>query len=111
MVHGVVVDEGRQVDELDDGSQRERVLSLAAPHRVGQQKERRAEELALHEQEVLVHVLDHLEVRHDDPPDLSCHPVQHVAHGCLDGGELRGRPPGGAAQQRRGVNGGHGDAP
>jgi hypothetical protein len=65
------------------GRERNGALGGLAHRRVGQQHERRPEHLALHAQQVRVHVHDQLEVGLDDLPEMGLHRRQSRRDGGL----------------------------
>jgi len=95
VVHRVVVDEGGQVDELDERGQRLGARVGLAVQLVAQQHQPGAEELAADLQQVVVDLVHRGEVRHHDAADLVHHRVQAVLDGRVDVGQ----PDGGGAQR------------
>jgi hypothetical protein len=88
VVDGVVVHQSGQVDEFDHGCEPQSVLGLFAFDLARQQEQRRPEEFAAHEVEVLIHFFDVGEVRHDDAFDLVADAVEPSPDGCLDRRQL-----------------------
>lgn len=111
MVDRVVVNERRQMHQLDHGGQRQRVVAGLTVDRIGEEHECRPEQLPLHEEEVLVDVLDHVEVGQHDPADLLADPVELLLHRLLNGRKSRHHGAAGGAHGRLRINAGHGGAP
>ena len=88
MIDGVVVHEGREMDEFDDGCQRQRVGMVSIGHAARQEQQRRTEELAPHEEQVLVDFLDVIEVRDDDATNLVADAFEWAAYRLLNGRKL-----------------------
>ena len=93
VIDRVVVHQRREVDQLDHRREGQRVLRLLAAHAAREEEERRPEELAAHEEQVLVDLLDVREVGEHDAADLVAHTIEHVAHRSLDGGKLGRQTP------------------
>jgi hypothetical protein len=89
MIHGVVVNERREVHELHDRGEGEGVFVGTVPDLAREKEERGAEKLPTHLEEVIVHLLLDLEVRVDDPADLLDDAVEPFPHGLLDAGKPR----------------------
>ena len=86
VVHRIVMDQRRQVDELDDSGEGHRArVRGARPRRLrAEQQQRRPEQLPFHAQEVFVDFGDDREVRRDEAPQLVHHPIELPGHGPLD---------------------------
>jgi hypothetical protein len=89
MVNSVIVDERREMHQLDHRRKRKRVVMVSPRDTTRQQQKRRPEQLPTHEQKVLVHFLDMIKVGQDDPADLIPHSLQWLTYRGLDGGQLR----------------------
>ena len=76
MIDRVVMYERGEMHEFDDGRERQRVVVITLRDPTRQQEQGRPKELPAHEEEMLVHLLDVIEVRHDDAPDLVTYTVQ-----------------------------------
>ena len=94
MIHGVVVNERRNVHELHHGGQRHGVRGGLVPHVAGQQQERWPKELAGHIEEIVIDLLDHREIRNRDPAQLFEHEFEPVSYRRLYPGKPLGRSPG-----------------
>ncbi len=91
MVHRVVVHQRGDVDQLDHRGQRHRPVLVPPGGLVGQQHQRRAEELPAGLQEVGVHLRDEPEVGLDDAPDLVRHPGEALGNRRLEVGQRHRR--------------------
>ena len=99
MVHRVVVHQGGEVDQLDHRRERHGARVGAAGGLVGQQQQRGPEHLALHLEQVRVHLGDQAEVRLDDAAQLLPHPLQPRRARPLEVGERDRRGSGGHARR------------
>ena len=84
VVHRVVVHQGGEVDQLHDRGERGGPRIGRAGRLVRQQQQRGPEHLALHLQEVRVHLGDQAEIRLDDAAELGPDLVQPGADRRLD---------------------------
>jgi len=105
MVHRVVVDQGRQVDQLHRRGEGERILVPMSPDLIHQKEEGRPEEFAPHPEEDIVDILQEVEIGDHDPPDHLHDSVEAVLHRLLD----EGQP--GNGRSRRWKSVGHGVGP
>lgn len=84
MIDGIVVNQGRQVNQLEHG----RICSGAGLARAvglaGEQEERGAKHLPLHQHQVLIDAPEEIAVDGDDTPHLVGDACERLTNGSLD---------------------------
>ncbi len=89
MIDGVVVHQRREMHELHHRGERHGARLRPAGGGAREQRERGAEHLPLHEQEMPVHLVDEREFRGDDPVQFLRDQLEAVAHRRLDVAQRR----------------------
>jgi len=76
VIHRVIVNERREVDQLHHRSQGKRLFLGLSTNPAGQQEQRRPEQFPLKKKEMLVDLFDHGEVGHHNAAQLFSNPTQ-----------------------------------
>jgi hypothetical protein len=84
MVHSIVMNESRQMDELDHCSERKSIVMRILSDLTDEEEEGGAEQLSPHPEKIVIYLLLEIEIGKDDSSNLIHHPFQPILHRFLN---------------------------
>jgi hypothetical protein len=88
MVDCIIMDQRRQVNELDERGKRYSMRMRAIANAVGQQQQRGPKQLSPRPKQVVIHLFDRGEITQHNAPQLTYHTFELVTYRSLDFAEL-----------------------